>query len=320
MKLDGITAFVTIADAGSISEAARRLALSKSVVSERLVELERSLGTSLVQRTTRKLSLTEDGAAFLERARRIVRDTIEAAAEMAERHGTLSGPLRISAPVSFGLLHLGPALYPFFAEHPRIQFCLDLNDRFVDVGSDGYDAVIRHGPIGDSHLVAKRLASSRRLLVASPAYLHAHGTPASLDALERHSAILYTNRNADWRFAGAKGWVALRPRPALRVNNGLIMRDAALSGLGITLLPTFMIHREVAKGTLCAIDVGADAEGADLHIAYSRERTASAKVGALITSLRRTFGDPPYWDLPEAGAKRIGHGSRTRGSVALGDP
>src|SRR5438874_9114734 len=118
MKLDGVAAFVAIAETGSITEAARRLGLSKSVVSERLVELERSLGARLLQRTTRKISLTEDGSAFLDRGRRIIRDAVEAAAEMAERRGALVGPLRISGPVSFGKLHLGPALYPFLAQNP----------------------------------------------------------------------------------------------------------------------------------------------------------------------------------------------------------
>src|SRR3954468_17215215 len=126
MKLDGIATFVAVAESGSISEAARRLHLSKSVVSERLAELERSLGTRLLHRTTRKLSLTEDGAAFQERATRIVHDVEDALADLAERRGTLSGPLRIAAPVTFGRMHLGPAMYPFLAQHPLIELTLDL--------------------------------------------------------------------------------------------------------------------------------------------------------------------------------------------------
>ena len=128
MKLEGIATFVTVAESGSLSEAARRLRVSRSVVSERLVELERSLGASLLQRSTRKLSLTEDGAAFLVRAVRIVRDVQEAAADLAERRGQLSGPLRISAPVTFGRMHLGPALYPFLAKYPDIQLTLEAAD------------------------------------------------------------------------------------------------------------------------------------------------------------------------------------------------
>jgi DNA-binding transcriptional LysR family regulator len=297
MKLEGLSAFVAAADFGSISEAARRLGLSKSVVSERLTELERALGASLMQRTTRKMSLTEDGATFLQRARRILQDMDEAVAELAERRGKLVGPLRLSAPVSFGSLHLGPALYPFLADNPGIQLTLELEDRFVDVASDGYDAVVRHGAVRDARLIARRLASSRRVLVAAPGYLAAHGTPRGAAGLERHSAILYSNRDADWRFAGAEGTVVVRPEKVLRVNNGLVMRDAALAGLGITLLPTFLVGPELTRGALHIIDIGMQAaDTAEVHLVYPMERGGSAKLKALTEALRTAFGDPPYWE------------------------
>jgi DNA-binding transcriptional LysR family regulator len=297
MKLDGVTAYVAVAEAGSISGAARRLGLAKSVVSERLAELERSIGASLMHRTTRKLALTEDGEAFLHRARRIVEEITEAQAELSERRGTLSGPLRLAGPVGFGSLHLGPALYPFLAAHPQIDLTLDLDDRFVDVAAGGYDAVIRHGPVRDNRLIAKRLGSSRRLLVAAPAYLETHGTPDSLDVLERARAILYANRETDWRFRSTEGEIVLRPHAALRVNNGVVMRDAALAGLGITLLPAFFVHAQLANGTLRHVDVGLEAEGAELHIAYPPNRSASAKIVALTEWLRSAFGEPAYWDV-----------------------
>jgi DNA-binding transcriptional LysR family regulator len=186
IRIEGIAAFVAVVESGSVSEAARRLRLSKSVVSERLAELERSLGGILLHRTTRKLTLTEDGTAFLERAARIVQEIEEATAEMAVRRGTLSGPLRIAAPVTFGRMHLGPALYPFLLAHPDIDLVLDIDDRRVDVSSEGYDAVIRHGPIIDSRLVAWKLSRSRRLLVASPGYLERHGVPKTLADLDGH--------------------------------------------------------------------------------------------------------------------------------------
>src|ERR1700712_386632 len=189
MKIEGIGAFVAVAEAGSISEAARRMRVSKSVVSERLAEIERSLGATLLHRTTRKLTLTEDGIAFLERATRIVREIDDAASDMAERRGTLAGPLRIAAPVTFGRMHLGPALYPFLADHPDIELSLDLDDRRVDAASDGYDAILRHGAIADSRLVAWILAPSRRLLVASPDYLDRRGCPVSLADLAGHRGI-----------------------------------------------------------------------------------------------------------------------------------
>lgn len=297
MKLDGIAAFVATAEAGSISAAARRLGNAKSVISERLAELERLLDTRLIQRTTRKLSLTEDGQTFLPRAQRILFEASEGTAEIAARRGTLVGPLRLSAPVGFGVLHLGPALYRFLGDHPGIDLTLELDDRFVDAAADGFDAVIRHGTIADTRLVARRLATSRRILVASPVYLARNGMPRSMAELEAHCGILYANRDADWRFAGTDGWTVVRPRAALRVNNGLVMRDAALAGLGITLLPNFFVHADVATGSLARIDIGCDAEGAELHIAYPRERSSSAKITALTRSLRATFGEPPYWDL-----------------------
>ncbi|MBP0495937.1 LysR family transcriptional regulator [Pararoseomonas indoligenes] len=297
MRLEGISAFVVIAEAGSISEAARRLRLSKSVVSERLAELERSLGAPLLHRSTRKLALTEDGATFLERASRIVQDVEDAAATISERRRELQGPLRISAPVTFGRLHLGPALYPFLARHPGLELTLDLDDRRVDASADGYDAVVRHGVISDSRLTVWRLAPSRRVLVASPAYLERQGTPQSISALKDHRGIFYTNRShADWRFVGPGGTMILRGRAALCANNGDMMRDAAIAGLGIALLPTFIIHGAVKAGELRVIEIGAEAEGEFIYVAHPEGRRSSAKLRALVAELKAAFGDPPYWD------------------------
>src|SRR5579859_441679 len=191
MKLEGLAAFVAIAEAGSISEAARRLRLAKSVVSERLADLEDHLGGKLFHRTTRKLTLTEDGVAFLERASRITREVEEASADFAERRGALSGPMRLSAPVTFGRMHLGPALWPFLAAHPAITLKLELSDRRVDVAAEGFDAVIRHGKVDDSRLMVWRLAASRRVFVASSAYFKRHGTPRTAEELEAHDAVFY---------------------------------------------------------------------------------------------------------------------------------
>lgn len=300
MKLDGIAAFVATAEAGSISAASRRLGLAKSVVSERLAELERSLGARLLQRTTRKLSLTESGHAFLPRAQRILREVGEASAELAARSGTLAGPLKLSAPVGFGVLHLGRALCTFMKEHPAIDVSLELDDSFVDAASGGFDAVLRHGHVGDTRLIARRLAVSRRLLVASPAYLKERDPPRSLADLAHHRGILYANRDGDWRFSTESGWSVVRPKPALRVNNGLIMRDVAIAGLGIALLPSFFVNDDLRDGSLVAVDVGAQAQGAELFITYARDHGASAKIRALTESLRRSFGEPPYWDRRDA--------------------
>ncbi|WP_425964883.1 LysR family transcriptional regulator [Rhizobium nepotum] len=297
IRIEGIIAFVTTAEAGSISEAARRLRLSKSVVSERLAELERSLGGALLHRTTRKLTLTEDGIAFLPRSIRIMEEIKTGASEMAERRGTLSGPLRISAPVTFGRMHLGPALYPFLAVNPGMELVLDLDDRRVDVSSDGYDAIIRHGPINDSRLMVWKLCSSRRLLVASPGYLDRYGVPKALADLNNHKAIFYTNRGvADWRFQTSGGAVVVRARQVVGINNGDMMRDAATAGLGIALLPAFIVGPSVREGLLQEIDIGHEPEEEFIYVAHPEGRNASTKLRAVVDHLRRAFGDPPYWD------------------------
>lgn len=297
MKLDGITTFIAVAKAGSISDAARRLRLSKSVVSDRLGELERSLGARLVHRSTRKLTLTEDGFSFLERASRIAHEVEEAAADMAQRRGALIGPLRISAPVTFGRMHLGPAIYPFLIKHPGIELTLDLDDRRVDATADGYDAVVRHGPLLDSSLTAWRLAPSRRVLVASPDYLARHGTPNSLTELNGHSGIFYTHRGvADWRFSDPDGVTIVRGRAALRVNNGDMMRDAALAGIGIALLPMFIVGADIMAGRLRLVDVSVQPESEFIYVAHPEGRRPSAKLRAFADCLRDAFGDPPYWE------------------------
>ena len=296
LKLDSLLAFVATAEAGSISEAARRLQISKSVASERLAELERNVGATLMHRSTRKLVLTETGVAFLERAKRILREVSDATAEVSERRGELAGPLRISAPVSFGILHLAPALNAFLSQNPRIELSVDLDDRFVSAG-DGFDAIIRHGPLPDTGWIAKRFASSKRMLVASPDYLKKNGTPRTIGDLHSHRGIIYSNRGAsDWRFRQAGRWAVVRPGTIMRVNNGIVMRDAALAGLGIALLGTFIGYDSVSSGKLRLLDVGAETEAATLFIAYPNDRRVSAKVLALITHLYAAFGKPPYWE------------------------
>jgi DNA-binding transcriptional LysR family regulator len=311
LKLDGIAAFVAVAESGSISEAARRLQLAKSVVSARLAEVERTLGATLLHRTTRRLSLTEDGSAFLERAARIVREVDDAAADMAERRGTLSGPLRISAPVTFGRMHLGPALFPFLAAHPAIELTLDFDDRRVDAAADGFDAVVRHGPLLDSRLVAWQLAPSRRVLVAAPAYLERHGTPRTPQALQQHRGIFYTNRGAaDWRFDSPAGPVVLAARSALRLNNGDVMLDAVRAGLGLALMPTFIAGDSLRTGALKAVDIGLATPEEAIYVAHPEGRRASAKLRALVDWVRRAIGDPPAWEAWRTAAHARRQGRR----------
>lgn len=296
-KLEGVASFVTVVETGSISEAARRLRLSKSVVSERLAELEKTLGANLLRRTTRRLTVTDDGASFLERARRIMREVEAAGTDLAERRGSLAGPLRISAPVTFGRMHLGPALYPFLAQHPELELTLELDDRRVDAATEGYDAVVRHGPLESSRLVAWQLAPSRRVLVASPGYLDRMGMPATADDLRGHRGIFYFYRGAaDWRLTGEDGTEIVRTHSALRVNNGDMMRDAAEAGLGIALLPTFIVGEAVRRGALAVVDVGWRAAPEAIYVAHPEGQRAPARLRAFAECVRTAIGSPPYWD------------------------
>jgi DNA-binding transcriptional LysR family regulator len=299
VKLEHVQAFTAIAAGGSMTAAARRLALSKSVISDRLMDLEKELGAKLVHRTTRKLSLTEDGKIFYERAKGIVRDVESAAAELSARRESVAGPLRISAPVGFGCLHLGPALFGFLRTNPGIELTLELEDRFVNLLSEGYDAVIRHGPVDDKRIIVKRLATTRRVLVASPEYLRRFGTPKSLADLGQHRGVIYSYRGAgDWRFRAGRKFVTVSPGIVLRVNNGVLMREAAASGLGIALLPTFFLEDSLKHRALRILEVGAEAEGAVIYIAYPEHLRSAARIRALSAWLQKSFNSAAFSVAP----------------------
>jgi DNA-binding transcriptional LysR family regulator len=296
LKMESLLVFVTVAEMGSISAAARRLQISKSSASERLAELEDSIGATLMRRSTRKLALTDDGVDFLEHAKRILRTVDDATAGLAERRGELAGPLRIAAPISFGVLHLGPALNAFAKLHPRIELSLELDDRAVGA-ADGFDAVVRHGPVPDNGLIVKRFAATRRRLVAAPAYLKAHGVPRTLEALGQHRGIIYTHRGgSDWRFRQSGRWTLVRPASAVRFNNGILMRGAVEEGLGIALLPRFLYYDLLKARKVRVVDVGVEAEPGTVFIAYPSDRRVTAKILALTAHLREFFGSPPYWE------------------------
>jgi DNA-binding transcriptional LysR family regulator len=188
-------------------------------------------------------------------------------------------------------------LFTFLARYPGIELTLELDDRFVDIVGEGYDAIVRHGPVDDDRIIVKRLSASRRVLVASADYLKRYGSPASLQDLGQHRGIIYGNRGAaDWRFRVGRKWVIARPQIALRVNNGLLMRDAAIAGLGIALLATFLLETPLKKRTLKVLDIGAEAEGATIYIAYPEHLRSSGKIRALAAWLRQSIGEPAYWD------------------------
>jgi len=296
MTLDGLVAFIAVANTGSFSEAARQLRLSKSTVSERLTELERALGASLLQRNSRQLALTADGTAFLDRAKRIVAEADRAAEELARRRGEIAGPLRISAPRGFGDTHLGPALYSFMERFPEVTITAELDDRVGDAAG-GYDAIIRIAPGEMPKMPTETLTVSRRTLVAAPAYLAHFGRPQTIEDLARHKAIHYMDRNPDdWNFKTGNESIVARVAPRLRVTSCLAMRDAAIAGLGIASLPTFHSHEALRSGALEIIDIGTDPDLTPISIAYQNGAPPSARLTALIDHLKRAFGDPPYWD------------------------
>lgn len=295
MKLDGLAAFVAVANTGSISEAARQLRLSKSAVSERLTELERALGANLVQRSSRQLALTEDGMLLLERAKCILAEADRATNELAERRGEISGPLRIAAPRGFGDLHLGQALYSFMAHYPAVSVTADFDDRIGDA-TGGYDALVRIAPAGHPKLPTVTLTMSVRLLVAAPSYLAQFGRPRTVEELAQHRAVHYMERSPDdWSFKSGSEAVVARVSPRLRVTSCLAMRDAAVAGIGIASLPTFHAHEGIRSGALEIIDLGLDPDITPISLAYP-SAPPSAKVLALIEHLQLAFGTPPYWD------------------------
>jgi DNA-binding transcriptional LysR family regulator len=251
-RLEDMALFARIVEGGSLSAAARDLGLSKSLVSRRLGQLEDRLGTRLVNRTTRRLALTDIGREFNDRAKRVLLEADEAEACAQEASGELRGRLRIAAPVSFGYLHLAAALAAFLVEHPKVEVELELNDRFVDLVGEGYDLGIRSGQLEDSSLVVRPIAQARILLAAAPAYLARHGTPESPGDLVRHVCLVYGNQPAGrvWRFRVKGKWVAPAIHPQLVANNGDVLCRAAIEGLGIVALPSFILGPAIAAGGL----------------------------------------------------------------------
>ncbi|TPG43280.1 LysR family transcriptional regulator [Sphingomonas koreensis] len=294
MKLDGIVAFVMVADCGSINEAARQLRLSKSTISERLTELEHALGSVLLNRNSRQLTLTDDGIALLERARRIVAEATEAREHLARRRGEIAGPLRIAVPRAFGDLHLGPALYEFMGRHPDVEVTADFDDRISDL-SQGFDMVVRIAPDSLPKLATEQLTISRRTLVAAPNYLDQFGTPRNVENLERHKAIHYMDRGPDdWTFKAEIERVVARVVPRLRVTSCFAMREAAIAGLGIAWLPTFHSYEAVRAGTLRVLNLRLEPDITPITAAFRPD--PPARLRALVDHLKASFGDPPYWD------------------------
>lgn len=294
-----LTAFVTVVETGSLSAAAARLDVAKSVVSRRISELEAHLGVQLLHRTTRRLVLTDTGQTFYQRAAEILAELAEAEHAAAEGRQALTGRVRLAAPLSFGLLHLNPALTAFAEQHPGVQLDVDMNDRAVNLVEEGFDLAVRIGHLGDSSLVARPLAPIRTLLCASPGYLARRGTPRHPQELAAHDGLVYTNipEAQQWRFTDAEGNTeSVRVPVRLRANNGDLLLEAAAAGLGIVATPTFIAYRAVLEGRLVPLLTDYRMPVVHAYAVYPSRRFLPRRVRALVEFLGERFGAKPYWD------------------------
>lgn len=255
-RLAHMRIFVAVAEAGSVTAAAERMNLAKSAVSRRLAELEGALGVSLIQRTTRRLNLTESGRAYYTRCVAILADVEDAEAEVSQAHRALRGRLKVALPQAFGLLHLAPLIQAFMKQHPDVRLELDFNDRQVDLMQEGFDLAIRIATLEDSSLIARRLAPIPHVVAASPAYLARRGTPHSAADLARHDCLAYSNvRDPDlWRYRGPDGQPGqVRVTVRLAASSGEFLLQAAIADEGLVLLPTFYAHDALRSGQLAEV-------------------------------------------------------------------
>ncbi len=298
-ELHEIQAFVAVAETGSVSAAARRLGIAKSMVSKRIAALENGLGATLLLRAPRAVSLTDRGRAYYERVRPLLGAFDEAAAEVRDLQASLRGLLRIAAPLTFGTLYLGELLWPFLRRHPQLEVALDLDDRIVDLLGSGYDLGIRIGSMPDSSLVARVLADIPFVLCASPAYLAQAGRPESLDVLPEHACIGYAHLSAGqvWRFKSGRGEGerAVRVHSRFVANNAGLMRGAAVAGLGLLMVPQFVVAESLRRGELEVLLPEHPPVGKVLHALYPRDRQGSARIRALVDHLVAGLQPTPPW-------------------------
>ena len=296
--LSGLAIFAAVADAQSFTRAAERLGMSKSSVSKSVSRLENRLGARLLNRTTRRLSLTEMGRAFHQRCSHIVEAAEAAELAVSRLQDSPRGTLRINVPVSFGLRHLGSALPAFMAMYPELRVDIDFMDRRVDLIEEGYDLALRIGALSDSSLIARRLAPNRLLAVAAPAYLKRHGTPPHPAALASHNCLTYAYlpSPSEWRFQRDGRPLDVPVSGTLHTNNGDVILQAALAGIGISLAPSFICGDELASGRLRRILADFEPPPLGIYAVYPHSRHLSTKVSAFVEFLAGRFGEFPYWD------------------------
>ena len=298
-RIGDIALFLRVLDLGSISAAARTLDLSSAVASQRLKRLERELGVRLLHRTTRKLHPTPEGLLLEEQGRVLVED-LEALADGLRRTGSgVAGTLRVTMSSTFGRLYISPLLPAFMALHPGVRVSVDLDDAKVDLVSAGLDLAIRIGDLDDSTLVARRLATNRRVVCASPAYLARHGAPQTPSDLATHECLLLVGsqgRQDTWRFRDGNGEVAVRVAGRIESNQGELLRDAAVAGLGIALHSTWHVCEDLRAGRLQVVLPDHPLPETGIHAVMPQRRLVPPRVRAFVDFLADRLGDAPPWE------------------------
>jgi DNA-binding transcriptional LysR family regulator len=299
-RFEAMQAFVRVVESGGITAAAQRLGLAKSAISRRLQELENHLGVQLLQRTTRSVRMTEDGRNFYQRCLRILEELEEAENSLSSEQQRVHGLLRVAAPLSFCQRHLMPLLDEFLHRYPEVRLELNAEDREINVIEERMDVTIRIGKLDDSSLVARRLAPVRLVVCASPAYLERFGTPERPEELVVHQGLAYSNiaDQQQWTLVDRGGLShTVIPQTRLRVNNGDLILEALLAGLGIAVMPTFICHRELSAGTLRQIlNDYTSASSAAAYALYPSRRHLPLRVRVFIDFLAERLGDNPPWE------------------------
>ncbi|MDX3773516.1 LysR family transcriptional regulator [Chromatiaceae bacterium AAb-1] len=292
MDIEELQTFIAIADAGGVSPAARRLGVSKSIVSRRLSRLETELGVQLLSRTTRGAALTEAGATFRDYAARACAE-IDVARETILPAGDLRGRLRIAAPLSFGPTHLAPLLAEMARNHPNLHIHTYYSDRVVDLIAEGYDCAIRLGYLQDSNLLARRVGPIYGTVVASPDYIKMHGAPETPEELLTHQALMQGTES--WQFMDGDKIVMIHPQGRFKADNGTALVAAAVAGLGIGMLPSGLIQEHLASGTLVAVMTRYPVRPAAAYIVRPPGQLPARKIRVLTEMLIEHFGHAPHF-------------------------
>ncbi|WP_455887188.1 LysR family transcriptional regulator [Pseudomonas rustica] len=279
--------FAQVMEAGSFTAAADRLGMSKQSVSRRLMQLEERLGVRLLNRSTRRLDATPLGQHYYQSALRLLGEVQQVEHDISGQAQALRGTLRLSAPLSFAMSHLGCLLTEFLQLHPQVDVEVDLSDRAVDLIGEGYDLALRIGALEDSSLIARRIASVERVYCASPAYLQARGVPVKPEELAGHDCLPYGHsRQVQWQFRQGGKAQAIQVTGRMRANNGELLRDAAIAGMGVTYLPTFIVGQALADGRLVAVLEESTPPALQLSAVYPQHRQVARPVQGFVSFLR----------------------------------